>query len=122
MRIGDLAHTTGVSVRSLRYYEQQKLLTADRTLGGHRSYGGDAPDRVRLIQHLYAAGLSSRAIAALLPCESTKEVTAHMLDVVRQQLAQIELRIGQLTAARENLGALLATMEAATQAPNSLAL
>jgi len=71
MRIGDLDHTTGVSMGSLRYYEQQQLLTSDRTLGGHRSYENDAADRVRLIQHLYAAGLSSQAIAALLPCEST---------------------------------------------------
>ncbi|WP_193043592.1 MerR family transcriptional regulator [Mycolicibacterium baixiangningiae] len=116
MRIGDLAHTTGVSVRSLRYYEQQELLTSDRTVGGHRFYEEGAADRVRLIQHLYAAGLSSQAIVALLPCESTKEVTADMLDVVRHQLARIELRIEQLTAARENLGTILGTMEAATRA------
>jgi DNA-binding transcriptional MerR regulator len=117
MRIGDLAHTTGVSVRSLRYYEQQQLLTSERTLGGHRSYGTGAAERVRLIQHLYAAGLSSPAIAALLPCESTREVTADMLDLVRHRIAEIELRIEQLAAARENLGTILETMEAATQAP-----
>lgn len=114
MRIGDLARSTGVSVRSLRYYEQQELLVSDRTLGGHRSYGEDAPDRVRLIQQLYAAGLSSRGITALLPCEVTREVTPEMLAVVRRQLANIELRIEQLTAARENLGALLETMESAS--------
>jgi DNA-binding transcriptional MerR regulator len=112
VRIGDLAHATGVSVRSLRYYEQQSLLTSERTLGGHRTYDDDAADRVRLIQRLYAAGLSSQAIAALLPCESTKDVTDDMLRVVRHQMARIELRIEELTAAREKLGGILDTMEA----------
>lgn len=112
MRIGDLAHATGVSVRSLRYYEQQDLLASERTLGGHRTYDDDAAARVRLIQHLYAAGLSSQAIAALLPCESTREVTSDMLAVVRHQMARIESRIEELTAAREKLAGILDTMEA----------
>ncbi|MFI0999275.1 MerR family transcriptional regulator [Streptomyces galbus] len=68
MRIGELARRSGVSERSLRYYEQQGLLTAERTPGGHREYGEWAVDRVVRIQTLYAAGLSSRTIARLLPC------------------------------------------------------
>ncbi|MCG5214827.1 MerR family transcriptional regulator [Streptosporangium sp. KLBMP 9127] len=68
MRIGELAQRTGVSERSLRYYEQQGLLTAERTAGGHRDYRDGAVDRVIRIQELFAAGLSSSKIARLLPC------------------------------------------------------
>ena len=68
MRIGELARRTGVSERSLRYYEQQGLLAAERTPGGHREYGEDAVDRVIRIQELYAAGLCSEKMAQLLPC------------------------------------------------------
>jgi DNA-binding transcriptional MerR regulator len=68
MRIGELARRSGVSERSLRYYEQQSLLSAERTPGGHRAYGEWAVDRVVRIQTLYAAGLNSRTIARLLPC------------------------------------------------------
>ncbi|MEU0203272.1 MULTISPECIES: MerR family transcriptional regulator [unclassified Streptomyces] len=68
MRIGELARRTGVSERSLRYYEQQGLLTAERTPGGHREYPDKAVDRVVRIQELYAAGLCSAKIAELLPC------------------------------------------------------
>lgn len=68
MRIGELARRTGVSERSLRYYEQQELLVADRTPGGQRNYSDQAVDRVIRIQELFAAGLHSKKIAKLLPC------------------------------------------------------
>lgn len=68
MRIGELARRTGVSERSLRYYEEQKLLTADRTPGGHRDYPEPAVDRVIHIQELFAAGLCSKKIVEILPC------------------------------------------------------
>ncbi|MFJ9543916.1 MerR family transcriptional regulator [Streptomyces sp. NPDC101225] len=68
MRIGELARRAGVSVRSLRYYEQQGLLSAERTPGGHREYAEYAVDRVARIQALYAAGLCSSKIAQFLPC------------------------------------------------------
>ncbi|KQX89113.1 MULTISPECIES: MerR family transcriptional regulator [unclassified Streptomyces] len=68
MRIGELARRTGVSERSLRYYEQEGLLSAERTPGGHREYAGTAVARVRRIQELYAAGLCSAKIVRLLPC------------------------------------------------------
>lgn len=56
-----------MSERSLRYYETQGLLRADRAPGGHRDYPEAAVDRVIRIQELFAAGLHSR-IAQLLPC------------------------------------------------------
>lgn len=68
MRIGELARRTGVSERSLRYYEQQGLLASRRTAGGHRDYPDQAVDRVIRIQELFAAGLHSKKIARLLPC------------------------------------------------------
>jgi DNA-binding transcriptional MerR regulator len=68
VRIGELAERAGVSVRSLRYYEEQGLLTSDRSQSGQRHYTEDAVERVRFLQRLYAAGLSSRTIGELLPC------------------------------------------------------
>ncbi len=68
MRIGELAQRTGVSERSLRYYEEQGLLAAERTPGGQRDYPDRAVDRVIRIQELFAAGLHSKKISKLLPC------------------------------------------------------
>src|SRR3954470_13245281 len=68
MRIGELAQRAGVSVRSLRYYEEQGLLHSTRSTSGQRHYTDDEIERVSFIQRLYAAGLSSRTIVELLPC------------------------------------------------------
>lgn len=67
MRIGELALRAGVSERSLRYYEQQGLLTAERANGGHRQFPDSAVARVIRIQELFAAGLHSTKIAAACP-------------------------------------------------------
>ena len=65
--IGELSSRTGVSHRSLRYYEEQGLLLAERTPAGHRRYGREAVDRVGLVQRLFAAGLTSTEIQPVLP-------------------------------------------------------
>ena len=51
MRIGELARRTGVSRRSLRYYEQHGLLHARRGGNDWREYDEPAVDRVRALGH-----------------------------------------------------------------------
>ncbi|MBL1120761.1 MerR family DNA-binding transcriptional regulator [Streptomyces sp. 110] len=43
MRIGAVADKAGVSVRALRYHEEQDLLQAFRSPGGHRAVSGFTP-------------------------------------------------------------------------------
>lgn len=52
MRIGELSASTGVSMRSLRYYEEQGLLHAERSSSGQRLYAGDAVERERITQNI----------------------------------------------------------------------
>ncbi|MGV9297202.1 MULTISPECIES: MerR family transcriptional regulator [Amycolatopsis] len=68
MRIGELARKTGVSARSLRYYEQQGLVQSTRSAGGQRHYLATEVERIELIRRLFDAGLNSKVIARLLPC------------------------------------------------------
>uniref|UniRef100_A0AAU3H5P7 MerR family transcriptional regulator n=1 Tax=Streptomyces sp. NBC_01401 TaxID=2903854 RepID=A0AAU3H5P7_9ACTN len=68
MRIGELSKATGVSSRSLRYYEEQGLLPGRRRPNGYRDYADDAVRQVAFIQDLYRAGLSSAIIREILPC------------------------------------------------------
>ncbi|CAA9216309.1 MAG: Transcriptional regulator, MerR family [uncultured Blastococcus sp.] len=107
MRIGEVASRAGVSVRALRYYEEQRLLAAERSAGGQRHYPDSAVDRVRLIQQLYAAGLASRAIVELLPCVHTHIATPAMLARLAEERERIDRRIGELTHARDRLDAVI---------------
>ncbi|MDG9676057.1 MerR family transcriptional regulator [Micromonospora sp. DH14] len=111
MRIGELATKTGVSVRALRYYEEQGLLTAARSAGGQRHYLDEAIDRVYLIQMLYAAGLSSRTILDLLPCVDAKVNTPQSRAMLRAERDRIERQITQLQQARERLDRVIALSE-----------
>ncbi|MEU4555041.1 MerR family transcriptional regulator [Micromonospora violae] len=111
MRIGELATKTGVSVRALRYYEEQGLLTAARSGGGQRHYLDDAIDRVYLIQMLYAAGLSSRTILDLLPCVDAKVNTPQSRAMLRAERERIDRQIAQLRQARKRLDEVIAFSE-----------
>ena len=103
MRIGDLAAETGVSVRSLRYYEEQGMLSASRTAGGQREYGHTAVDRVRLVQQLFAAGLSSRTIVQLLPCVDSGTATPESFALLVSERDRISAQLAELAAARDRL-------------------
>lgn len=109
MRIGELAQRTGVSERSLRYYEQQGLLVAERTPGGHRDFPDSAVDRVIRIQELFAAGLHSKKIAQLLPCMRDADggpseiATPRLVTDLTAERARIDRMIIDLVRSRDVL-------------------
>ena len=97
IRIGELASRAGVSVRSLRYYEEQGLIASSRSGGGQRHYTEAEIERVRLIQCLYAAGLSSRTIRSLLPCVVTGKSSPEILERLTVERDKLEAQIADLT-------------------------
>lgn len=115
MRIGELAERTGVSVRSLRYYEQQCMLASERTTGGHREYAEAAVDRVVLIQNLLAAGLNSKKIAAVLPCMRdydggpSASATPWLVEQLTAERERIDRSIEDLRRTREVLDDVICT-------------
>jgi DNA-binding transcriptional MerR regulator len=108
VRIGELAEKTGVSVRALRYYEEQGLLYALRSASGQRRYPQAAVDRVHLIQQLYAAGLSSKTILELLPCVDAGVSTVESKARLVAERDRISGQIADLTATRDRLDAVIA--------------
>jgi DNA-binding transcriptional MerR regulator len=107
MRIGELAEQAGVSVRSLRYYEEQGLLAPTRSGSGQRHYPEAAAERVALIQQLYQAGLSSKTIADLMPCVDARESTPESRARLAAERDRIDRQIRELTDTRDRLDALI---------------
>ncbi|MFI7325291.1 MerR family transcriptional regulator [Streptomyces rubiginosohelvolus] len=107
MRIGELARRTGVTTRALRYYEEQNLLTAERSSSGQRHYAETAVDRIRLIRQLYAAGLSSKTIAELTPCVIDGQATPELLRRLATESDRLNEHIADLARTRDRLDAVI---------------
>ncbi|MCT9931572.1 MerR family transcriptional regulator [Planotetraspora sp. A-T 1434] len=97
--IGELAHATGLTVRTLRHYDQIGLLRAsERTASGHRRYTREEVRRLYRVRALRGLGLSLEEIAKLL-ADSADDL-ATMRDLLAAQLRDVEEhahRIRQLT-------------------------
>jgi DNA-binding transcriptional MerR regulator len=112
MRIGELSRRSGVSERSLRYYEQQGLLDADRGSNGYREYDDAAVQRASTIQMLFGMDFPKDVVRSVLACSGHAADAAHashdglaeQLVAVRERLAE---RIERLTAAHEQVTAFL---------------
>ncbi|MFD3683709.1 MerR family transcriptional regulator [Nocardiopsis sp. NPDC058631] len=102
-------------MRSLRYYEQQGMLTSERSASGQRHYDGWAVDRVLLIRQFFAAGMNSKAIAALLPHikDPGERCSPAVLRQVTAEPERIDAQVEELAHARRTLSGLIkATQEA----------
>jgi DNA-binding transcriptional MerR regulator len=91
VRIGELARRSGVSVRSLRYYEEQGLLVPARNDVGHRVYQPLDVARVAGIQEMFAAGFCSAVIRDLLP--EVLDPVRHEPSTVRRKFDEARRRL-----------------------------
>ncbi|MFC9956166.1 MerR family transcriptional regulator [Streptomyces nigra] len=108
IRIGEVARGAGVSVRAVRYYEEQGLLTPERSPSGQRLYRQDAIAMVRFFQQMYAAGLTSQRITELLPCWEAGHTDADQRAMLRIERERIQAKIDELEAARDRLDQVIA--------------
>ncbi|MFJ9820092.1 MerR family transcriptional regulator [Streptomyces sp. NPDC101151] len=111
MRIGELAQATGATPRALRHYEQQGLITSERTANGYRAFAPRTAVRVRNIRHLLEAGLTLDDVRTFLPCldgdVTATPTSTKGLRIARDRLAVLDARIAAQTAVRERLAAAL---------------
>lgn len=84
MQIGRLSERTGASVRSLRYYEQQGLLTAERGGNGYRVYPENAVATVETIRALLGIGLPTALVKDVLPCTVGERAESACPDLLRR--------------------------------------
>lgn len=67
LQIGEVAHRAGLSLRTVRYYEEMGLLTPqDRTEGGFRLYTEEHVERLALIKQMKPLGFKVQEIRDVL--------------------------------------------------------
>lgn len=119
MRIGELSQRSGVSIRSLRYYEEQGLLHPDRLPSGYRIYAEGDVRRVARIRALLSAGLSTGTIEHVLPCltQHADGIALSCSDLYDELIAErdvLQERIDTLRSSVEALDSVITASPAPT--------
>ena len=113
---GDLARSTGNTVRTIRFYEEEGLLKpAEVSDGGHRRYTEEDLERLRLITDLRELGLSLCEIRAILElrtgCHSAAEFAIRFQQVLAGHLEQAQRRLERLRRVKKELLDALAAIQ-----------
>ncbi|MEF3313475.1 MerR family transcriptional regulator [Paenibacillus sp. GYB004] len=105
MRIGELAAKTGASLRSLRYYEQQKLISPFRADNGYREYSPFAVEQVETIRFYINLGFTTEQIAGFLHSvmQNKEAFCRDVLPVYETKIAELEEQIQLLSRIKSNL-------------------
>lgn len=88
--IGELAERAGATVKSVRFYSDRGLLPeASRSSGGHRRYGPEALERLRVIRSLRSLDVRVPDVGRILEQEDAFEdvVAGHLRELGSQRAA-----------------------------------
>lgn len=117
MQIGRLADRTGMSIRSLRHYDEIGLLVPSaRTDGGFRLYTSEDEERLLLIRRMKPLGYSLEQMRELL--DVVDELAAHpensanraRLDEIRGEALERQARLRKQVAAADEFVERLTTL------------
>ncbi len=102
---GEMARRLGVSVKALRVYERQGLVTPLRTANGWRAYGPDQAARLHQVLALKALGFSLSQVAALLRGDLARldAVLALQEEALKLRRVEVGRSLALLASARATL-------------------
>ncbi|VWM11070.1 MerR family transcriptional regulator [Burkholderia lata] len=101
----EAAKRLGVSVKALRLYERQGLVTPGRTLAGYRAYGPDDLARAADIAALRALGLSLAQVASVLEgdARSLSDALATHENTLERGIQDLVGKVDRVRAIRADL-------------------
>lgn len=105
MNIGQAAKLSGVSAKTIRYYESIGLIPeASRTEGGYRTYSDKDVETLRFIHHSRNLGFSVKDVATLLDLwRNQKRASADVKALALAHIDEVDLKIEELKKIRDTL-------------------
>ena len=102
MNIGQVVERTGLTQRTLRFYEERGLVNPSRTETGRRVYGSADLATLHRVIVLKQAGFSLSAIKQLLrePSLDGREIIAAQIAALEQERTEIDDALARLRSAR----------------------
>jgi DNA-binding transcriptional MerR regulator len=121
MKIGQLAAAAGVSVQTVRYYENRKLLpTPARLSSGYRDYPMEIVDTIRAVKELQVVGFTLKEIKAFLQLLTGQPHNpANTRKLAESKLHDMGEQIKRLEKMRDVLSERLATCTCCNQSPGA---
>ncbi len=105
MNIGAAAEITGVTAKTIRYYEEIGLiLPARRSENGYRNYADEDIQILRFIQRARRLGFSVRDVESLLTLWQDKgRASADVKELALKHIDEVEKRIEEMQSIRDTL-------------------
>jgi len=107
MFIGEVAKRAGVSPHTIRYYESERLIgRPDRSAAGYRVYSSRVIEELAFVRRAQGLGLSLTETREILNLgRSGQSPCDRVASICETRLADIERRMAELRAFRDNLRA-----------------
>jgi DNA-binding transcriptional MerR regulator len=105
LRIGEVARASGLGVETLRFYERRGLLGRPvRTGANYRSYDEGVLERLAFIRRAQAVGFTLDEIGEILKeSEGGRSPCAHVREMARRKLEELDRRLAELRRYRREL-------------------
>ena len=105
VRIGDLATRSGLSVKSIRYYEQIDVLDRpEREPNGYRDYPPAALDRLAFVRAAQSVGFSLGEIREVIAFRERGDAPcSHVLALIERHADDLTEKIASLERVRADL-------------------
>jgi len=105
MNIGEAATETGVTAKSIRYYESIDLIPpAERSESGYRQYSDRDIQILHFIKRTRGLGFSVAEVAELLSLyRDRNRASAEVKGIVEARLGEIDRKIAELDSIRATL-------------------
>ena len=105
IKIGEIARASGVSAKTIRYYESIGLIPrASRSESGYRSFVQMDIDTLRFVQRARSLGFSVKDVARLLDLwRDRSRVSSAVKTLATEQLGEIDRKIDELRSMRDTL-------------------
>lgn len=108
LKIGEVASQSGLSVKTIRYYEEIGLLApiTSRSESGYRMFSHQVLARLAFIKKAQSLGLSLSEIQEILgvydsgrlPCHTVKEHLLHKIEEIDREITDLETLKSKLSS------------------------
>ena len=113
MNIGNAAKLSGLSTKTIRYYEDISLMVPMRNLNGYRNYNTDDVHKLRFLRRIRGLGFSIDSCRKLLSLYEDREISnAEVKRLADAHLENLDRKLTQINGLQTLLRRLMDSCDA----------